>query len=693
MNGLVEHCPTNWLTHPGTTPTGSQHTQPLLSNGQICSATGPFASRIYNSETVPSTHRYTDELPKSSTCTLELDMPVQSILNRSKIEQRPLHHEFIERLHPSQTPGEAKLVHALRELWDDEHRRRKAQGRPPPLTAPKGMYGPERDHDKYSPEDKHWRETELLEPKLDERAAESLAHFRRAMGLPAKEATYDSWVGDYYSMRAREAGYTDSSGYKYWLSQIRTAFEQTDAIFDQRLVLDEQEAYPFGAWAVRGVGIKTWDPPPLGSTQAPVERTVDILAPEDQASDDDIDMEILQATQSRIRSEVTASQAGYRDDGLEGWSDEDGIDERAIKAAQAEEDDDDRQVRQSERSKLFPQGDEEDNYWDMDDGQEYTLNHLDAEAETGPKADQLLEAAAESRSAGQAESVTPQKRQTCNLQAVSNVTNPDFRPTKQIKPSNPSSHASLQPAQPAAASHSPSPGPSPRKRNPFASPQRKLRVDTPHNPLAATPRLRHYPSVLDERDSIGVDHVPSGARSNSSYPATSPIDRPAGDQTQEMTVEDVVRALETELGDGFLDEDVELTPTQVDPAPHLVRLDHREKADYEMPGSPMTDDINVPDLAQPLLASARKRVKFNLPDLSPAQSPPQSAQSRFGPSPTPTLPSSGKQSRSSPDATSFTDPETRLHQPSDFRRPGLDRPTHSPPTRSRGRSQPRPRPS
>ena len=74
-------------------------------------------------------------LPKQSHCSIEVDICVQDILNRHEIKERPLHHDFIERLSPLR-PDE-KLVHSMAGLWKDETRRRKAKmGISDPSTSP-----------------------------------------------------------------------------------------------------------------------------------------------------------------------------------------------------------------------------------------------------------------------------------------------------------------------------------------------------------------------------------------------------------------------------------------------------------------------------------------------------------------------------------------------------------------------------
>ena len=66
-----------------------------------------------------------DELPRQSHCSLEVDICVQDILNRSDVKERSLHHDFIERTDP--LTSEDKLVQSMASLWRDETRRRKAK--------------------------------------------------------------------------------------------------------------------------------------------------------------------------------------------------------------------------------------------------------------------------------------------------------------------------------------------------------------------------------------------------------------------------------------------------------------------------------------------------------------------------------------------------------------------------------------
>ena len=62
-------------------------------------------------------------LPRASHCSLEVDICVEDILNRKKVKERRLHHDFIEREQP--VSSQEKLVHSMAGLWTDETNRRK----------------------------------------------------------------------------------------------------------------------------------------------------------------------------------------------------------------------------------------------------------------------------------------------------------------------------------------------------------------------------------------------------------------------------------------------------------------------------------------------------------------------------------------------------------------------------------------
>lgn len=79
---------------------------------------------VWDDKSIAS-HLITDDiaLPRVSHCSLEVDICVQDIRNRTLVKARPIHHDFIELRNP--TPTDAKLVHSMAGLWRDETVRRK----------------------------------------------------------------------------------------------------------------------------------------------------------------------------------------------------------------------------------------------------------------------------------------------------------------------------------------------------------------------------------------------------------------------------------------------------------------------------------------------------------------------------------------------------------------------------------------
>lgn len=64
--------------------------------------------------------------PKDTYTPLEIDILPHHILNRRRLKPRHLHQDFTELLHTPLDPNE-KLVPAVKELWEDEKRRRAAK--------------------------------------------------------------------------------------------------------------------------------------------------------------------------------------------------------------------------------------------------------------------------------------------------------------------------------------------------------------------------------------------------------------------------------------------------------------------------------------------------------------------------------------------------------------------------------------
>ncbi|KAF5000888.1 hypothetical protein FGRMN_1497 [Fusarium graminum] len=101
---------------------------------------GSNSPHLWHSESIPG-EDITDEttLPRSSHCSIEVDICVQDIINRKKIKERPLHHDFTERTNP--LPEDMKLVYSMAGLWKDETKRRKRK-----------MQNPSEDSSPFPPE-------------------------------------------------------------------------------------------------------------------------------------------------------------------------------------------------------------------------------------------------------------------------------------------------------------------------------------------------------------------------------------------------------------------------------------------------------------------------------------------------------------------------------------------------------------
>lgn len=85
---------------------------------------GSNSSHLWHSLSIPPgciTEDHT--LPRVSHCSIEVDICVQDIVNRKLVEERQLHHDFIERVEP--LPSDIKLVHSMAGLWKDESARRR----------------------------------------------------------------------------------------------------------------------------------------------------------------------------------------------------------------------------------------------------------------------------------------------------------------------------------------------------------------------------------------------------------------------------------------------------------------------------------------------------------------------------------------------------------------------------------------
>lgn len=94
------------------------------------------SQHLWHDRSVPSDHITDDfKLPRVSHCSIEVDLCVQDIINRQRVKERRLHHDFVERAKPP--PSDKKLVYSMAGLWKDETKRRKSRmPEPTPGSSP-----------------------------------------------------------------------------------------------------------------------------------------------------------------------------------------------------------------------------------------------------------------------------------------------------------------------------------------------------------------------------------------------------------------------------------------------------------------------------------------------------------------------------------------------------------------------------
>ncbi|GAA5859597.1 hypothetical protein JCM8547_006156 [Rhodosporidiobolus lusitaniae] len=208
---------------------------------------GPFAFRTYTTRTVPPDRLHPSPEaggPEKATYeALEIDLPISQILNRRRLSSNDIHQDFIEKLYPDEV-DQGRKVASVRELWTDEAFRRRARGEDPPQnikdTKP-------RNYDKRPAGAPNFKSEPGYREKLRKRIEEDLKHYQEHLGgRGKKEPDFETFVDDQEKMKNRKTG---------WMEMVRTAFEQVDAVHVERFEEDEQTKYPFGAWAVKGMGL------------------------------------------------------------------------------------------------------------------------------------------------------------------------------------------------------------------------------------------------------------------------------------------------------------------------------------------------------------------------------------------------------------------------------------------------------
>ncbi|PLW35952.1 hypothetical protein PCASD_12701 [Puccinia coronata f. sp. avenae] len=192
---------------------------------------------IYLASSVPESQMAHLDLTKSSYCPIELDCTVTDIMNRHWVKERQLHHDFVEFLkHP--LPEDEKLVQSVKELWEDERKRRQKRGQTGPEEVRETGAASQRDYSRG--EQPQW----FMEPDFRAQIEELIRNNQRG-------AAGD----DKHSSTEPEAAFQNFIKPESRLSQfIPTTFQAVDAIHISKWMKDEKEENPYGIWAIHGIG-------------------------------------------------------------------------------------------------------------------------------------------------------------------------------------------------------------------------------------------------------------------------------------------------------------------------------------------------------------------------------------------------------------------------------------------------------
>ncbi|KAL8283649.1 hypothetical protein RQP46_005444 [Phenoliferia psychrophenolica] len=494
------------------------------------SCAGRFSARIYDVDTVPRERTHGPSGPdKASYCALELDLNVEAILNRTTTPPRNLHQDFYELGHPSTGPPE-KLVTSVKELWDDERRRREARGESGPDEVVESWS--QRDWDSRDPNVSIWQSEDAFRKKLDELAkTDGQAYSTRAGGSATKRPEFATFVDE-----TRKAKNVD----KRWLDQIRTTFEQVDATYPGRMERDEKEGYFFTAWAVKGIGLDIKPQVGKSPTAKGKERAVSV------ASDEDFDAVAWNAA-ARSRGASKAAESGSDQDDQEGEEDSAPPPPTQAQAALRAET---RLKREQRMARVLGED---------DDGEADEVDDFKSQIGDSDSADDF----------------DPDSPDEAVLKDVVEPDNPpedetdddgsdDEPAAKRVK------RALSVTKSPSTAPPTPRPPPpplvSPRKRNPFASPTKgprvKFAVDVRPD-LAVSDDEYQEPSMplLEMRDAP----EPSSSSSQPAAPSRNP---PPAKPPSAPTAHDTF----SDLPSDFFDDDYQPTPTVHDPGPESVPL-------------------------------------------------------------------------------------------------------------------------
>lgn len=132
-----------------------------------------------------------------------------------------------------------KLVHSVRELWNNERVRRATKGD----SGPNNVTDPEmllpRDWDDRPEGTMHWNVEQKLRDAIEILAEKDLKKFQDSKGYSKLRPEFKKFVGD--SAKIAQVNIDR-------LAKIRTTYDQVAAIYPSQLILEKMERYEYGIW-------------------------------------------------------------------------------------------------------------------------------------------------------------------------------------------------------------------------------------------------------------------------------------------------------------------------------------------------------------------------------------------------------------------------------------------------------------
>lgn len=300
-------------------------------------------AKRYTRSKIPQSMLYSnanESPPRVAHSELEFDIHVSWVLNRHLVQERNLHADFTEFLsHP--IPDDFKFVHSVRELWEDERRRRQMKGLEGPFeiseNSAEELLGGLSAGKRSSNNDRMYG-IGTQPPWMAHN--QNLEHFQNLIDKDRAAYTSNHASDPDPKFEAFVKGEKKGG----WMERIRTTFQSVEALFEETMDKDEQESNPFGAWGVRGVGVTV----PLGTSHGQAQPLPEDVNPQYLAM---LSTQVGRNQLAQMELEAAENEDEYPTEPFDGT----GVDQEIILASDEEElveQDDVRQVQEAAKRKV-----------------------------------------------------------------------------------------------------------------------------------------------------------------------------------------------------------------------------------------------------------------------------------------------------------------------------------------------------